>query len=116
MAQKVQVLLLCDLDDGNVEAQETLPFSLGNSAYEVDVCANMLSRSARAWSPSSDMRVRRPRPLAVARAVRVRRLTGSRLSASVRGPEAVASTSTTGAVSRLRWSRSTSSPTECAGK
>jgi len=38
MAQKVQVLLLCDLDDDSVEAQETLHFSLGNSAYEIDVC------------------------------------------------------------------------------
>jgi hypothetical protein len=39
MAQKVQVMLLCDLDDGNVDAEETLQFSLGNTAYEVDVCA-----------------------------------------------------------------------------
>jgi Lsr2 len=39
MAQKVQIILLCDLDDGNVGAQETVLFSLGNSAYEVDVCA-----------------------------------------------------------------------------
>jgi hypothetical protein len=39
MAQKVQVILLCDLDDGNVDAQETLLFGLGNNAYEVDVCA-----------------------------------------------------------------------------
>jgi hypothetical protein len=39
MAQKVQVLLLCDLDDGNVDADETMQFSLGNTAYEVDVCA-----------------------------------------------------------------------------
>ena len=38
MAQKVQITLLCDLDDGNVEAEETLQFSLGGSAYEVDVC------------------------------------------------------------------------------
>ena len=38
MAQKIQVMLLCDLDDGNVEAAETLHFSLGNAAYEVDVC------------------------------------------------------------------------------
>ena len=29
MAQKVQITLLCDLDDGNVEAEETLQFSLG---------------------------------------------------------------------------------------
>lgn len=39
MAQKVQVMLLCDLDEGNVDAEETLQFSLGNTAYEVDVCA-----------------------------------------------------------------------------
>jgi hypothetical protein len=39
MAQKVQIMLLCDLDDGNVDAEETLQFSLGNTAYEVDVCA-----------------------------------------------------------------------------
>ena len=39
MAQKVQVMLLCDLDDNNVDAAETLQFSLGNTAYEVDVCA-----------------------------------------------------------------------------
>jgi hypothetical protein len=38
MAQKVQVMLLCDLDDGEVDAEETLQFSLGNTAYEVDVC------------------------------------------------------------------------------
>ena len=39
MAQKVQVMLLCDLDDGDVDAEETLQFSLGNTAYEIDVCA-----------------------------------------------------------------------------
>jgi hypothetical protein len=39
MAQKVQVTLLCDLDDGNVDADETVQFSLDNNAYEVDVCA-----------------------------------------------------------------------------
>ena len=32
-------MLLCDLDDGNVDAQETLQFSVGNTSYEVDVCA-----------------------------------------------------------------------------
>jgi hypothetical protein len=39
MAQKIQVTLLCDLDDGNVDADETVQFSLGSTAYEVDVCA-----------------------------------------------------------------------------
>ena len=38
MAQKIQVMLLCDLDDSNVEAAETVRFSLGNATYEVDVC------------------------------------------------------------------------------
>jgi hypothetical protein len=38
VARKVQIMLLCDLDDGSVEAEETLQFSLGNTAYEVDVC------------------------------------------------------------------------------
>ncbi len=38
MAQKVQITLLCDLDDGNVEAEETLHFSLADTTYEVDVC------------------------------------------------------------------------------
>jgi hypothetical protein len=39
MAQKVQIMLLCDLDGGEVDAEETLQFSLGNTTYEVDVCA-----------------------------------------------------------------------------
>ncbi len=38
MAQRVQITLLCDLDDGNVEADETLHFGLGDATYEVDVC------------------------------------------------------------------------------
>lgn len=38
MAQKVQVLLLCDLEDGNTEAEETIQFGLGNASYEIDVC------------------------------------------------------------------------------
>lgn len=39
MAQKVSVLLLCDLDDkGDVEAEETLSFAVGTASYEIDVC------------------------------------------------------------------------------
>jgi nucleoid-associated protein Lsr2 len=39
MAQKVSVLLLCDLHaNGDVEAVETLRFGLGSATYEVDVC------------------------------------------------------------------------------
>lgn len=39
MAQKVEVLLICDLEEGNAEAHETVQFALGNTSYEIDVCA-----------------------------------------------------------------------------
>jgi Lsr2 len=40
MAQQVSVLLLCDLhENGDVDAVETVSFGVGNSAYEIDVCA-----------------------------------------------------------------------------
>jgi hypothetical protein len=38
MAQKVQVLLVCDLHDDEVEGSETVAFGLDGSAYEIDVC------------------------------------------------------------------------------
>jgi hypothetical protein len=39
MAQKVQVLLVCDLHEGDVEGEETVTFGLDGSSYEIDVCA-----------------------------------------------------------------------------
>jgi hypothetical protein len=38
MAQKVQVLLVCDLHDNDTEGTETVTFSLDGAAYEIDVC------------------------------------------------------------------------------
>jgi hypothetical protein len=38
MAQKVQVLLVCDLHDDEVEGSETVAFGLDGSSYEIDVC------------------------------------------------------------------------------
>lgn len=38
MAQKVQVLLVCDLHDDDEEGTETIAFSLDGAAYEIDVC------------------------------------------------------------------------------
>jgi hypothetical protein len=38
MAQKVQVLLVCDLHDNDTEGTETVSFSLDGSAHEIDVC------------------------------------------------------------------------------
>ena len=40
MAQKVQVLLVCDLHDNEVEGTETVTFGLDGSTYEIDVCAD----------------------------------------------------------------------------
>lgn len=40
MAQKVQVLLVCDLHDDEVEGTETITFGLDGSSYEIDVCAS----------------------------------------------------------------------------
>lgn len=38
MAQRVQVLLLCDLHDGEVEGTETIHFGIDGRSYEIDVC------------------------------------------------------------------------------
>ena len=40
MAQKVQVLLVCDLHDDEVEGEETVAFGLDGSSYEIDVCGD----------------------------------------------------------------------------
>ncbi|MCU1672251.1 MAG: hypothetical protein JWN77_364 [Frankiales bacterium] len=38
MAQKVQVMLVCDLHSDEVEGLETIAFGLDGSSYEIDVC------------------------------------------------------------------------------
>ena len=38
MAQKMQVLLTCDLEDGEKPASQTIGFSMEGTAYEVDLC------------------------------------------------------------------------------
>ena len=70
MAQKVQITLLCDLDDGNAEAEETLHFSLADTTYEVDVCGKHAQQirdglqpyvaRARKASPATSSSRRRP--------------------------------------------------------
>jgi hypothetical protein len=74
VAQKIQVILLCDLDDSNVGATETLTFSLGNAAYEVDVCGKHAQQirdglepfvaHARKPATAASRRRRRERPAA----------------------------------------------------
>lgn len=39
MAQRVQVLLVCDLHDEEVAGDESVAFSLDGAAYEIDLCA-----------------------------------------------------------------------------
>ena len=51
MAQKVQVLLVCDLHDGDVEGTETVAFGLDGSAYEIDVCPSHGAELRDAFAP-----------------------------------------------------------------
>jgi hypothetical protein len=51
MAQKVQVLLVCDLHDDEVEASETVAFGLDGSAYEIDVCEQHGAELRDAFAP-----------------------------------------------------------------
>lgn len=51
MAQKVQVLLLCDLEEGNAEAEETIQFALGNTTYEIDVCGQHAQQIRTSMEP-----------------------------------------------------------------
>ncbi|HVW82041.1 MAG TPA: Lsr2 family protein [Mycobacteriales bacterium] len=39
MAQRVQVLLVCDLHDDDTEGTETVRFALDGASYEIDVCS-----------------------------------------------------------------------------
>src|SRR3954447_13537718 len=38
MAQRVQVILVCDLHDDETPGTETITFALDGSSYEIDVC------------------------------------------------------------------------------
>ena len=42
MAQKVQVVMTCDLEDGEVPAVETVNFSYDGSAYAFELCERHL--------------------------------------------------------------------------
>ena len=38
MAQKIQVMLVCDVCEGGKPGSETIPFALDGSSYEIDLC------------------------------------------------------------------------------
>lgn len=48
----MQVLLLCDLEDGKAEVQETVQFAVGNTSYEIDVCSNHARQIRSSLEPS----------------------------------------------------------------
>ena len=51
MAQKVEVMLVCDLHDDEVEGDETVAFGLDGSAYEIDACAEHAGALRDAMAP-----------------------------------------------------------------
>jgi hypothetical protein len=51
MVQRVQVLLFCDLHDGEAAAAETVRFSLNGKAYEIDVCDQHAAALRDAFAP-----------------------------------------------------------------
>ncbi len=51
MAQKVQVLLVCDLHADEVEGEETVTFALDGSTYEIDVCDEHGAQLRDAFAP-----------------------------------------------------------------
>ncbi|MGN6473357.1 MAG: histone-like nucleoid-structuring protein Lsr2 [Mycobacteriales bacterium] len=51
MAQRVQVLLVCDLHDDDTEGTETVRFSVDGASYEIDVCASHGAALRAAFAP-----------------------------------------------------------------
>lgn len=51
MAQRVQVLLVCDLHEDDVEGTETVAFGLDGAAYEFDVCDEHATDIRDAFAP-----------------------------------------------------------------
>lgn len=51
MAQRVQVMLVCDMHEGEQPAEETIFFSLGGSAYEIDLCPQHAGALRDAFAP-----------------------------------------------------------------
>ena len=51
VAQKVEVLLVCDLHDEEVDGSETVAFGLDGSTYEIDVCEEHAAGLRDAFAP-----------------------------------------------------------------
>ena len=70
MAQKVQVLLVCDLHEDEVEGVETVAFGLDGSSYEIDTCEQHAAELRDAFAPYVGAARRAGRPAAGAGARR----------------------------------------------
>jgi len=64
VAQKVQVMLVCDLHEDEVEGVETVAFGLDGASYEIDACEEHASeiRDAMASFVGAARRAGRPSP------------------------------------------------------
>jgi hypothetical protein len=51
MAQRVQVLLVCDLHDDDTAGTETVSFGLDGSNYEIDLCEQHAGQLREAVAP-----------------------------------------------------------------
>ena len=51
MAQKVQVLLVCDICEGNKPGSVTLGFAMDGSSYEIDLCDKHAKAMKEAAAP-----------------------------------------------------------------
>src|SRR3954453_5900542 len=51
MAQRVQVILVCDLHEGEVPGTETGAFGVDGSSYEIDVCDDHGRALREAFAP-----------------------------------------------------------------
>lgn len=88
MAQKVQVLLVCDLHEGSndVEGTETVSFALDGAGYEIDVCDTHGAELREAFAPFVGAARRAGRGTAAARRGRA----ATRSSGGAGGNERVA--------------------------
>lgn len=51
MAQRVQVMLVCDLHEDEVEGAETIAFGLDGTSYELDACTEHAAGLRDAFAP-----------------------------------------------------------------
>jgi hypothetical protein len=84
MAQKVQVLLVCDLHDNDVEGTSTVSFALDGAAYEIDVCDKHAAALQDAFAPYVGAARRAGRAAAAGRRGRTAAKAGGDRTAAIR--------------------------------